>query len=149
MRKIFLALLAVALLSSTMQLWSEDKSSTEKMLGTKERATWQAWKDRDAKGLGSVMTDDAINIAGGSMDKGKDKIVAEVKGCEVKGFSLSDISYTWLDKDTVILTYNATQDATCGGSKVPEKVIATSIWQKKGGQWVTPFHQETPAAGGM
>lgn len=83
------------------------------------------------------------------MDKGKQAILKDMMepGCAVNNFSLSDFSYLWLDQDTVIMTYNATQDATCGGKKQPEKVVASSVWQKKGGKWLSPFHQETPAEG--
>ena len=63
--------------------------------------------------------------------------------CTVNSFSLYDFAYMWLDKDTVIMTYTATQDATCEGKKQGGKVFATSIWQKKGSQWLSPFHQET------
>ena len=45
------------------------------------------------------------------------------------------------------MTYTATQDATCSGKKQAEKVIATSVWQKQNGQWMSPFHQETTAEG--
>ena len=51
--------------------------------------------------------------------------------CVVNSFSLSDFSYMWLDKNTVVMTYTGTQDATCAGKKQGEKVFATSIWQKK------------------
>jgi hypothetical protein len=63
----------------------------------------------------------------------------------VNSFSLSDFSYMWLDKGTVVMTYAATQDATCDGKKQAGKVFATSIWQKKGSKWLSPFHQETEA----
>jgi hypothetical protein len=63
----------------------------------------------------------------------------------VNSFSLSDFSYMWLDKDTVVMTYTATQDATCGGKKQAGKVIAASLWQKQKGKWMSPFHQETDA----
>jgi hypothetical protein len=53
----------------------------------------------------------------------------------------------WLDSDAVVMTYTATQDATCNGKKQPDKVIATSIWQKKNGKWMSPFHQETTREG--
>jgi hypothetical protein len=45
----------------------------------------------------------------------------------------------------VVMTYAATQDATCEGKKQTGNVFATSIWQKKGGKWLSPFHQETEA----
>jgi len=65
----------------------------------------------------------------------------------VDSFSLSDFSYIWLDDDTVMMTYNATQAGTCGGKEIPGKVVASSLWQKKSGRWVSPFHQETPMPG--
>jgi hypothetical protein len=65
----------------------------------------------------------------------------------VKGFSLSNFTYLWLNNDMVLMTYTATQDATCSGKKQAGKVIATSLWQKKNGKWLSPFHQETDADG--
>lgn len=149
MRRTGMAVLGFALLLSAVQLFAESKDSVEKALQSKEQSGWQAWKDHDQKAFEPILTDDAINIAGGMVDKGKKQILKDMmdQGCMVNSFSLSDFSYMWLDKDTVIMTYNAMQDATCGGKKQPDKVIATSIWQKKGDKWVSPFHQETPTGG--
>lgn len=149
MRRTVMAMLGFALLLSAVQLYSQSKEGVEKALQSKEQSGWQAWKDRDLKAFEPMLTDDAINIAGGMVDKGKQQILKDMtdQGCSVNSFSLSDFSYLWLDKDMVIMTYNAAQDVSCGGKKQPGKVIASSIWQKKGGKWVSPFHQETPAAG--
>ena len=86
------------------------------------------------------------------MDKGKQQVVKSAfdPGCQVASFSLSNFSYMWLDKDTVLMAYDGMQDATCGGHKIPGKVWATSIWQKKDGKWLSPSHQESPMPmGGM
>lgn len=149
MRKIAIAALGFALLVSGAQLFAESASDTEKMLQTKEQSGWQAWKDHDMKPFEEMIPENSINIAGGAVDKGKQQIIkgATDPGCKVNSFSLTDFSYIWLDKDTVIMTYNAAQDATCGGKKIPDKVVASSVWQRKGGKWVSPFHQETPAPG--
>ena len=45
------------------------------------------------------------------------------------------------------MTYTGTQDATCSGKKQAGKVIATSLWQKQNGKWMSPFHQETEVPG--
>src|SRR4029079_12060182 len=65
--------------------------------------------------------------------------------CKVNGYSLADTNFTWLDKNTVLMTYKADQDATCNGQKVPGTVWASSIWVNKDKQWKAAFHQETPA----
>jgi hypothetical protein len=80
------------------------------------------------------------------MQKGKAAVIKDITStdCKVNDFSLSNFSYTWLDKDSVIMTYNATQDAECKGQKIPGKVIASSAWAKKHDKWEAAFHQETP-----
>ncbi len=150
MRRIVVAMLGLAVLLSAAPLYSESNADVEKALQTKEQAGWQAWKDHDQKVFAEMIPDDAINIAGGTMDKGKQNIMKSAfdPGCQVASFTLSNFSYMWLDKDTVLMTYDAMQDATCGGQKVPGKVYASSVWQKKSGKWMSPFHQETAAAGG-
>ena len=149
MRRTAVTVLGFALLLSGVQLFAQKNEAVEKTLQSKEQAGWQAWKDHDKKAMEPMIPDDSINIAGGSVDKGKQAILKDMMepGCMVNSFSLSDFSYLWLDKDTVVMTYNAMQDATCGGKKQPGKVVASSVWQKKGGKWVSPFHQETPAEG--
>jgi hypothetical protein len=146
---IALTALAFALLLSGVQLYAQMNAAVEKTLQSMEQAGWQAWKDHDIKPVEGMIPDNAIDIADGMVDKGKQQILKDMvePGCMVNSFSLSDFSYLWLDKDTVIMTYTATQDATCSGKKQAGKVIASSLWQKQNGKWVSPFHQETAAEG--
>jgi hypothetical protein len=44
-----------------------------------------------------------------------------------------DIRVTRVSDSTAVLTYTATQDATCQGTKMPAKVSASSVWVKQGG----------------
>ncbi len=96
-----------------------------------------------------MIPDDVVNIADGMVEHGKQAIMKDLSSgaCAVNSFSLSDFSFQWVDKDAVMMTYTATQDATCNGKKQPGKVIASSLWVKKGGKWISPFHQETTAEG--
>ncbi len=48
------------------------------------------------------------------------------------------------ENKTAILTYKAMQDGTCDGKTLHASVWATSIYVKRGGKWVSNFHQETP-----
>ena len=145
MRRIALTALGFALLLSGFQLYSQTNADVEKALQSKEQTGWQAWKDHDSKPIEGMTPDKVINIADGMVAKGKQQILKNTVDpiCKVNSFSLSNFSYLWLDKETVIMTYNASQDATCNGKKQAGKVIATSIWQKQNGTWMSPFHQET------
>jgi len=93
--------------------------------------------------------ENAVSISDGTVAKGKQQILKSMvdPGCVVNSFSLSDFSYLWLDKNTTVMTYTATQDASCSGKKQAGSVIATSVWQKQKGKWMSAFHQETTAEG--
>jgi hypothetical protein len=149
MRRLIFAALALFLLATGVRLYAQTEVAVEKSLESKEHAGWQAWKDHNAKLIEGMIPENALNIADGMVTKGKEQVIKGVtdSGCKVNGFSLSDFSFMWLDKDTVVMMYTATQDATCSGKKQSDKVVATSIWQKKNGKWMSPFHQETAAEG--
>jgi hypothetical protein len=149
MRRIALSSLVFSLLLSGVCLYSQTNAAVERSLETKERAGWQAWKDHNPRLIEGVTPNDAIDIADGIAVRGKQQVVEATAGpgCSVRSFSLSDFSFMWLDRDTVLITYTATQDATCNGKKQSGKVTASSIWQKRNGKWMSPFHQETAVAG--
>jgi hypothetical protein len=121
-------------------------TAVEAKLAANEKALWAAWKNHDAKPFNEYLSDDAVNIVGAEMQRGKAATIKDISStdCKVNDFSLSDFSYKWLDHDTVIVTYTATQDGECKGQKLPAKVIASSAWSKKQSKWESPFHQETP-----
>ena len=149
MHRIALTALSFALLLSGVQLYSQTNAAAEKALQSKEQAGWQAWKDHDAKSVEGMTPENAVNIADGTVVKGKQQVLKSMvdPGCTVNSFSLSDFSYLWLDKNTTVMTYTASQDATCSGKKQVGKVIATTLWQKQNGNWMSAFHQETAAEG--
>ena len=149
MRRLVLTAMAFAVLLSGIELFAQANSATEKSLDAKEQAGWQAWKDHNVEPIRSMVPENSINIADGSVTKGTQQILNSMAShdCQVTSYSLSDFAYIWLDKDTVLMTYTAAQDATCSGKKQAGKVIASSLWQKKAGKWVSPFHQETEVPG--
>jgi len=149
MRRLVLTAMALALLLSAVQLFSQTNTAVEKALEVKEQAGWEAWKTHNAKLIEGLVPEQSIDIADGTVTKGTQQIVNGIvsDACHVNSYSLSGFSYMWLDKDTVLMTYTAAQDATCSGKKQAGKVIASSLWQKKAGKWVSPFHQETEVPG--
>jgi hypothetical protein len=124
---------------------SKSNSGVEQQLQQKEQTLWQAWKDKDMKPFHEMVTDDSVNVSGDGIEHGLGNFESAMKSCNVTSFNLSDYKTTWLDKNTALLTYSATQDGTCGGNKLPPKVNASSIWMKKNGKWVSGFHQESAA----
>ena len=133
-------LLALAVVSSSMAAGLKDD------IVAIEKDSWKAYANHDAKAYGETMTDDAV-VAGASGDimTGKQEILADVSNnpCNVKSFDLADTKLRQLSADIAILTYNLTQDVTCGGKKLPAKIFATSIYVRQGGKWRWTSYQET------
>lgn len=146
--------LCAALLAATgaMMLYAQSgmkgarNAAAEQNIRKIEQSLWQAWKDHDGKPFEERLTDHSIDIVA-SIERGKASIVKNItsSNCTVDSFSLSDFAYSWLDNKSVIVTYVATQDATCGGKKIPGKVNASTVWIKSGNKWMTAFHQESPS----
>ena len=72
-----------------------DECSAETALQGREQTGWQAWKDHDAKSVEGMTPENAVNIADGTVAKGKQQILKTMvdPGCTVNSFSLSDFSY--------------------------------------------------------
>jgi hypothetical protein len=62
----------------------------------------------------------------------------------LRSFAHKDAKLRRLSQDVVVLSYTATQYATCAGKKMPPKVYATSIYVKQKGKWMQTQYQETP-----
>lgn len=133
-------LLALAVVSSSMA------ADLKEDIVAVEKRSWEAYANHDAKAYGDTITDDAVVVTlGGDILTGKPQILADVssKSCDLRNFDLADTKLRQPSPDTAVLTYNLTQDITCGGKKLPTKAFATSVYVRQGGKWRCMNYQET------
>ena len=109
-----------------------------------DRSGWQAWKDKDVKWFKNNTTEGFLNITSEGVSNKADVIKSTPVDCNVKSFSLDDFKFVMLDENTVFITYIATQDAECGGTKLPAKVRATVTYVKRNGKWLEALYMDTP-----
>ncbi len=111
-----------------------------------EKKLWEAWKNNEKTAFEEHLADNTVSINPQGVSAGKEAAIRDMTAtpCEVRGFSFSDWQVHQLSSETVLVTYKAKQDATCGGHKVPTDVVASSIYVKKDGKWLAASHQETP-----
>jgi hypothetical protein len=142
----FAATLCAQMDSTKSKDKSTSDSAAEQRIADMEKALWEAWKNHNAEPFKKDMPAESVNVSSGGVT-GTDQVVQNMTSgdCKVSSYSLSDTKFTWYDKDAVMMTYKANQDAVCKGEKIPETVWASSLWMKQGGQWKAAFHQETPA----
>jgi hypothetical protein len=112
---------------------------------TLEKGLWEAWKNRDAKPFDQHLTADAMMVDNSGLSD-RASILKNITGCDVKNYSLGDFKLTKVAADAALLTYKATGvDATCDGQKIPENILASTLFKKSGGTWRMLFHQDTAA----
>jgi uncharacterized protein (TIGR02246 family) len=112
-----------------------------------EKSSWTAWSNKNGQFFKDVLTADAVQaVAGAGVTSGRDKIVADVSShtCVVKSFSFADPKLNKLGDDAAVISYIATQDATCDGKALPAKVYSSAIYVRKDGKWRCTHYQETP-----
>lgn len=140
MKSSIVALLLVLVISPSMA------ADLKEELLALEKGSWKAYANHDAKAYSDTMTEDAI-VAGSSGDvmKGSKAILADLSNnpCDVKSFDLADTKLRQLSPDVALLTYNLTQDVTCGGGKLPVKAFVTAVYVRQGGKWRWASYQET------
>jgi hypothetical protein len=122
------------------------RAQSQRTIIATEKKLWEAWKNKDFKPFKANLAADSIMIG----DSGVVNKTTAIKGledmaCEVKSYELSDIKVTFFNSSAALLTYKATQDATCGGQQAPAAVWASSAYVMRGGKWLAASHQETTA----
>ena len=120
-------------------------NSVEAQIIALEKASWEAWKNRDAKWYQNNLTDDALNVTSGSVSD-KSQQIKNLGDCEVKSFSLDNFKFLSLDKNAALITFTAVMDAVCNGKTVPSTALASSVYVKRDGKWLNILYTDTPAA---
>jgi hypothetical protein len=135
---------AAAQSSSQAALSSADESAIREL----EARSWIAWKNHDAAFFEQFLSEDHVEVHAYGV-VGKAAVVEGVRSpmCNVQAYSLGPLSLMPVSADSVLVSYRAEQDTSCGAAKVPSPVWATSLYVKRAGRWVNVLYQHTPVAG--
>jgi ketosteroid isomerase-like protein len=117
-------------------------------LMAKEKAAWQAFKDKKADDFKKVVHPDMIGIyAEGISDMKKE--MADMQKWDMKSFAISDYKVVPVGSDTAVTTYKVALQGTYDGKDASGNFNAGSVWKMdKGGGWIAIFHtnvKEAPA----
>ena len=122
------------------------QTAMEKNLMAMEKSAWDSFGKGDGKFFQTFLADDSQVIGeNGIMDKTASVAGINTKPCVLKSYEFGNFKVKMADPNTALVTYQATEDATCGGQAAPAKVYASSVYVKRGGKWMPIFHQETAA----
>ena len=116
-------------------------ASTEDVMQEKEKAAWQAFKDKKPDDFKKVVSPNLVAVyAEGMSDLQKE--LADMQKWDMKSFAISDYKITSDESDTVVTTYKVTIEGAYDGKDQTGTYNAASVWKKqKGkGEWQAIFH---------
>ena len=140
MKKLTVLALIALFATSTALFASPDKDT----LITAEKNAWQNIKDKKWDDFKKIFSADFRGVYGSGINK-LDKEMTEVKGLDLKTYTLGDMDFVSIDKDAAMLTYQATVQGTEDGKDASGKMNAASIWKKEGNDWRCVFHTDVKA----
>ena len=125
-------------------LWTGGPTRSDvstRILLAREQAVWSAWKDRDAKRIDALLSDDIqfIDIFGNHIATRPAAVKAwSGEGCDVKSFDIGGAEATMFAPDFGVLTVRATTHGKCFGQDV-WPIWGTSLYVKRGNTWLWSF----------
>jgi hypothetical protein len=126
-----MALLATVAVSSA----APDKDA----LMEKEKAAWQAFKDKKSDDFKKVVSADMVAVYDDGMAD-MQRELDDMQKWDMKSFEISDYKITSQGPNVVIATYTVKVEGTYNGKDATGTYNAGSVWQKHKGDWKAIFH---------
>lgn len=139
--KKYLTCAIAALFATTVVAFASPEAE---MLQTKEKAAWQAFKEKKSDDYKKLLAQDFQSVYPDGIYS-LDKQIDLMSKIDLKSFALSDFVITMPDADTAVVTYKAKAEATLGGKDISGDRNAVSVWHKKDGEWQCAMNANTMA----
>ena len=128
-------------------------ATNDDALQEKEKAAWQAFKDKKADDFKKVVSANFVGVYPEGMSD-MQKELADMQKWDMKSFEISDYKVTSIGPNLAISTYKVKVEGTYDGQDQSGTYNAASVWHKmgrRGGDWEAVFHtniKEAPAGAG-
>ena len=117
---------------------SPDKAAIE----AKEKAAWQAFKDKKADDFQKLVDKDIRCVyADGISDMQKE--LADMKKWDMKSFAISDYDSFSDEPDVIVTTYTVKLEGTYDGKDMTGTYNCGTVWKTEKGAWMAIFHTNT------
>ena len=114
----------------------------------KEKAAWQAFKDKNAADFKKVVDKDFRGVYAEGISN-MEKELSDMQKWDMKSFAISDYSAFSDEKDVIVTTYTVKVEGTFEGKDASGTYNAGSVWKMEKGEWMAIFHtnvkEEKPA----
>src|ERR1700732_4406385 len=135
MKKYITYAMAALFATIAVSLAAPDKAAME----AKEKAAWQAFKDKKADDFQKVVDKDLRAVYAEGISN-MQKELDDMKKWDMKSFTISDYDMFSDEPDVVVATYKVVVEGTYDGKDMSGTYNAGSVWKKEKGTWMAIFH---------
>jgi hypothetical protein len=121
--------------SIAVSIAAPDKAAIE----AKEKAAWQAFKDKKADDFKKVVDKDFLGVYAEGVSN-MEKELSDMKKWDMKSFTISDYTAFSDEKDVMVTTYIVKIEGTFDGKDASGTYNAGSVWKQEKGAWLAIFH---------
>ncbi len=104
-----------------------------------ERATWQAYKEKDASGYRRLLASGYVNVGGDGIF-GLEKELRDMPRSGVESYALSDMTVSFPAPNVAVVTYVV---SVVRAGELPRHAVPfydASVWVRSEGTWKTVLH---------
>lgn len=107
----------------------------------KEKAAWQAFKDKNADGFKKIVSADMVAVYDDGISN-LEKELSDMQKWDMKSFEISDYKTTSAGPNLVLSSYVVKIEGNFNGKDASGTYNAGSVWHKRGGagNWQAVFH---------
>jgi len=118
-----------------ISLAAPDKAAME----AKEKAAWQAFKDKKADDFQKVVDKDLRAVYAEGVSN-MQKELDDMKKWDMKSFTISDYDMFTDEPDVIVVTYKVVVEGAYDGKDMSGTYNAGSVWKKEKNTWMAIFH---------
>ena len=137
---------ALTALLATVAL-SIAKTPDKDAMMEKEKAAWQAFKDKDAAGFKKLVDKDIRGVYAEGVSL-LPKELDDMQKWDMKSFEISNYDTFSDEKDVIVSTYTVKLDGTYDGKDMGGTYNCGTVWKMENGKWLAIFHTNIKQAAG-
>src|SRR5256885_11504965 len=120
-------------------------ASDKDAMMAKEKAAWQAFKDKKLDDFKKVVHADFRGAYAEGISTMQTEM-SDMQKWDMKSFAISDYKTIPVGEDTMMSTYKVTLEGTYDGKDASGSYNAGSVWKKLKGEWQAIFHTNVKEA---
>lgn len=121
-----------------------DRVAAERLLIDRERRLNESLTKQDRGAFLALTASDGVWASTGSFVPAG-ALAGVLNQIEITQWDLVNPNVVWVDTGTAVVSYVWAGTARFFGRPVAPKRVASTVWTKRGGEWVAVFHQESDA----